>query len=515
MSDSRIFEVIVIGAGPGGLVATKELIEAGITSVLCLEAQHDVGGRFLEAYQSLTLTSSCSFSMFSDYWIGDGKQHHFWSKDEVLAYWRGYAAHFGVAPNIRFDCAVERCSYEVGNGWLVESASGEWFQARRLIIASGNNSHPNVPSWSTGLNGVRWLHASEYQEPSSFAGKNVLVVGGGESAADITLEIAKVAKQTWLSLRTSPGWIVPRKRGAYAADIATHRGVWGLPRRYGKFLSHRIIRHDLQQQHPYNSLAATLNKTVPSDLGVWGIFGTKNYSIPEAVVDYGCQLVGDVVTAAGGTLITADHVELLDVDCVVFCTGYRPGFNFAVDGVSIGEPRSFYKQVFHPELGEQLMWVGAARPCFGSQFPIMEMQSRLIAGVLSGRVELPSAQVREVSIRADAERYKQQLGHSAQRVGILVDYAIYMDDLAKMLGCVPPFWRSFFLQPRIWLRLVYGALQATQYRLVGFGAKPDLARELLLKLPLAPFNHMVKAGLLARLHYLLTLGFLRRESPLN
>lgn len=88
---------VVIGAGPGGIVATKELLEQGETDVICLEKSDRLGGIFSGAYDSLTLTSSCAYSMFSDHWIGDGNEHHFWTKAEVVDYWTAYARRFGAA----------------------------------------------------------------------------------------------------------------------------------------------------------------------------------------------------------------------------------------------------------------------------------------------------------------------------------------------------------------------------------------------------------------------------------
>jgi dimethylaniline monooxygenase (N-oxide forming) len=81
-----IYDCIIIGAGPGGLVATKELLEQGLEHIVCLEKSDRIGGVFSSSYDSLVLTSSCTFSMFSDFWIGDGKQHEFWTKAEVLDY---------------------------------------------------------------------------------------------------------------------------------------------------------------------------------------------------------------------------------------------------------------------------------------------------------------------------------------------------------------------------------------------------------------------------------------------
>ena len=68
-----MLDCIVIGAGPGGLACTKELLEQGLREVVCLEQASDVGGVFANTYDSLVLTSSATISMFSDFWIGDGK----------------------------------------------------------------------------------------------------------------------------------------------------------------------------------------------------------------------------------------------------------------------------------------------------------------------------------------------------------------------------------------------------------------------------------------------------------
>nr|AQU14177.1 FAD binding domain-containing protein [Hormoscilla spongeliae GUM096] len=69
-----MLDCIVIGAGPGGMVCTKELIEQGLQEVVCLEQAKDVRGVFANAYDGLVLTSSATISMFSDFWIGDGNQ---------------------------------------------------------------------------------------------------------------------------------------------------------------------------------------------------------------------------------------------------------------------------------------------------------------------------------------------------------------------------------------------------------------------------------------------------------
>lgn len=495
-------ECVVIGAGPGGLVCTKELIEQGIEDVLCLEKSDAIGGVFADTYDSLTLTSSCTFSMFSDFWIGDGRQHHFWSKQEVLDYWHAYARHFGVLPKIRFGAEVVAAEPFQG-GWRLNLADGTTISCDRLALAVGGNRFPNIPDWAEGLTGVSVLHSKDYRNGEPFVGKNVLVVGGGESGADIALEISRVARRCTVSLRTSAGWILPRKRGMMAADIATHRGLYGLPREFGIEVSRQISSHEASYADPVNDAAARLNARVTAPYGVWGTYGTKNFSLPEAVAHHGCQVVSGVsaIEEAGRSIAFADGAVLKDIDAIVLCTGYRSRLPFLPEPLPAQDPRALYKHMFHPRYADTLAWIGFARPGFGSQFPIMELQARYFGMIATGRARLPEPEAMENAAAEDARGYLQQLGHSGRRIRNLVDYHRYMDDLAGLIGCLPPFWSTLLFRPRLWLRIVYGATQATQFRLRGPGSKPALAREILMQLPVSRFNHVVKVGLKGRLWY--------------
>ncbi len=499
-----IHDCVVIGAGPGGLVCTKELIEQGIEDVLCLEKSAAIGGVFADTYDSLTLTSSCTFSMFSDFWIGDGRQHHFWTKQEVLDYWQAYAHHFGVLPKIRFGVEVVAAD-PVAEGWRLSLVDGQQIRCRRLALAVGGNRFPNIPDWAAGLTGVSVLHSKDYRNGEPFVGKNVLVVGGGESGADIALEISRVARHCTVSLRTSAGWILPRKRGMMAADIATHRGLYGLPREYGIEVSRQITRHEASCGDSVHDAAAKLNARVSAPYGVWGTYGTKNFSLPEAVAHHGCVVVGGIsaIENDGCSIRFADGESLQDIDAIVLCTGYQSRLPFLPEPLRAQDPRALYKHMFHPRFADTLAWIGFARPGFGSQFPIMELQARYFALIASGQQRLPEPEVMATVAEVDARNYLRQLSHSGRRIRNLVDYHRYMDDLAGLIGCMPPFWSTLLLRPRLWLRIVYGATQATQFRLRGPGNKPAVAREILMKLPVSRFNHVVKTGLKGRLWYAL------------
>lgn len=572
-----MFDCVVIGAGPGGLVSTKELLERGFHDVVCLEKTASLGGTFAKAYDNLVMTSSAIMSMFSDFWVGDGNDNKFWTKDEAVDYYERYAKHFGVYERIRFNSAVKSTNLREDGTWDVKLASEETLHTRRVILAIGNNDIPSYPTWQKSLTEIEYSHSKEYRNADKLAGKNVLVVGGGESGSDIALETAKVAKNCWVSLRSSTGWIVPRTIGSKAKDSSSHRGIWGLPREYGKNLknialdsedraaqpcgyakdtsSHRGIwglpREYGKQlkniapfaeesaqpcgyakdssshrgiwglpreygknlknvvpnptNNPVYDAAAMLNNKVEAENGPWGTYGTKTLSLPIAIANHGCKVVGEVsdVENGGKTLHTADGETLENVDVVIFCTGYQNYVAFLPEEIRQTDPRSLYKHMFHPAYGDKLAWVGWARPAFGSQLPIMEMQARLFAGICAGDISLPSLAEMEQTIAKDSAANLAQFEHNARRVRSLVDYYYYMDDLAGMMGCRPPLWQYFFTHPRIWLRMVYGATQATQFRLRGLGSKKALAQELLAKMPVSKFNYVVKAGIKGRIQYAL------------
>ncbi|NER79139.1 MAG: NAD(P)-binding domain-containing protein [Leptolyngbya sp. SIO1D8] len=498
-----MLDCIVIGAGPGGLVCTKELLEQGFCKVTCLEQAEDVGGVFANTYDSLVLTSSATMSMFSDFWIGDGSQHAFWTKAEAVNYWKCYAKHFGVFDRIHFNSKVVAVAPQGNEGWQVELASGETLLSKRVALAIGNNAIPKYPEWKNLLTEVEYYHSKEYRNADRFVGKNVLVVGGGESGSDVALEVSQVANKCWVSLRNTTGWVAPRRRGPNAADISTHRGVWGLPRDYGATLSEAIYQAELRQRDPVHDVVVELNKRIKVQKGVWGIYGTKTFSLPKAIVHHGCEVVGEIrdVLEGGKKLLTADGETLSDVDEVVFSTGYKNYVSFLPEELRETDPRSLYKHMFHPKYQDKIAWIGWARPSFGSQFPIMEMQARFFAMICTGERTLPVPSEIERITCVDRAAYLEQFEHNAHHVRSLVDYHRYMDDMAGLIGCEPPLWQYFVLHPRIWLRMVYGATQATQFRLQGPGSKESLAQELLMKLPVSKLTHIVKAGLKGRVIY--------------
>ncbi len=184
---SIMYDCVVIGAGPGGLCAVKHLLEQDL-NVLCLEKSDRIGGTFANTYDNLVVTSSAVFSMYSDFWIGEGNQHHLWTKDEALDYWSRYAKHFGVLQKIQYNSAVVDAT-TVDGGWMLAvdtgAAENSIVKTKRVALAIGNNSIPKFPDCSKQLTDIDYSHSMTFKNAKHLAGKNVLVVGGGESGTDM------------------------------------------------------------------------------------------------------------------------------------------------------------------------------------------------------------------------------------------------------------------------------------------------------------------------------------------
>lgn len=501
-------DVVVVGAGPSGLVTAKEMIERGFQDIVCLEKSDTIGGTFSNSYDGLKLTSSATFSMFSDFEVPRADHNQHWSKEEAVNYWRRYSEHFGVLPIVRYGIDVTRLEHSPDQTWKLHLSSGEAVSAKRVIFCTGTNTDIRLPDWVDAAQGVTVTHSRSYRSPNSCKAKNVLVIGGGESASDIAYEVSKVARRVTVSLRNGTGWVTPRARNDVAADNSTNRFFWSLPRDLGPAVSKDILEFEKDQNDPLNTAIHQLNQLVPSSLGIFGSYGTKTLALPLAMVENQTQIVQGVnqVREGGREIEFECGTVLKDIDEIICCTGFVNKVPFLPEEHAVETPRDLYKHVFHPDIGSSLAFVGFARPGFGAQFPIVEMQARWVGHVFAGDCDLPTGRSMKSVAAADASVYQDQFGTTGKRITALVDFHRYMDDIGNLIKCVPPLSRLFFQSPRVWKHIMFGPTQGTQFRLVGLGAKPKLARSILLSLPVSRLNHIVKIAFRRRLLRALRIG---------
>ena len=203
--ETERFDTVVIGAGQGGLSAAYYLQRAGRPFVI-LEGHPRVGDNWRERYDSLRLfTPAYGVSLVGFPYKKKGQICP--TKDEMADYLERYAEHFGFP--IRLGVRVTGLTRE-GDTYVVGTIGGSRFEAANVIVASGAHREPRVPAFATQLDpSIVQMHSTEYRNPTQLPTGGVLVVGAGNSGADIALEVA----------RTHPTWLSGPERGHIPVDI--------------------------------------------------------------------------------------------------------------------------------------------------------------------------------------------------------------------------------------------------------------------------------------------------------
>ncbi|HEX9106979.1 MAG TPA: NAD(P)/FAD-dependent oxidoreductase [Longimicrobiales bacterium] len=198
--------VIIVGGGAAGLSAAGAMARRGIDSVV-LEQDAELGGSWARRYDRLHLHTMRGFSGLAHYAI-PRRYPRYLSRDDVVAYLNEYARRLDL--RIAAGTTVVRVRPNEG-GWVVETAGGEPWRCAVVVVATGQYRVPVLPAWP-GREAYRGrlLHSASYANALTFRGERVLVVGAGNSGAEIATDLAENgAACVALSVRTPPT-IVPR-----------------------------------------------------------------------------------------------------------------------------------------------------------------------------------------------------------------------------------------------------------------------------------------------------------------
>lgn len=209
-------DVLVIGAGFGGIAVAVELRRAGIHDVVVLEAADDVGGVWREnTYPGAGCDVPSPLYSFS-FAPNPAWPRRYALQPDILAYLRRVARRFGVYNLVRFRSEVTSAEFDAETGrWSVRTSDGAEYSARVLVPATGQLSrpvYPSVPGTATftgpSFHSARWDHDCE------FSGKRVAVVGTGASAVQFVPHLARRAKSVTVFQRTAP-YVLPKRDRVY------------------------------------------------------------------------------------------------------------------------------------------------------------------------------------------------------------------------------------------------------------------------------------------------------------
>jgi putative flavoprotein involved in K+ transport len=220
-----LYDVIVIGAGQAGLAAGYYLQQAGLT-FLILEAGDEPVGSWPHFYDSLSLNSSAQYSSLPGLPF-PGPPERYPSRDDVVAYLRRYAAHFDLPIITR-----TRVSRVERNDRLfrIITTGGACYHTHTVVAATGFFGHPYVPDLPR-QNDFRGsvLHVAGYRRPEPFRGQRIVIVGGGNAAVQIGVELAEVAEVTLATrnpIRYQPQRVLGRDIHFWFQLIGLDRTQW-------------------------------------------------------------------------------------------------------------------------------------------------------------------------------------------------------------------------------------------------------------------------------------------------
>jgi putative flavoprotein involved in K+ transport len=307
-------EAVVIGAGPGGLAAAAMLQHAGVETVV-VDRADSVGASWRGHYDRLHLHTVRWLSHLPGFRIP--RRYGKWvARADVVRYLESYCAHHRL--DVRLNTTVSRID-RAGDGWVLRSPDGD-IEARYVVVATGHNHTPALPEWPgadtfTG----ELLHASRYRNATPYAGRSVLVVGSGNTGAEIAVDLVESgAREVRIAIRTPPHIVLREKYGVPSLAL----GV--------------LFRH--LPPRVFDPIAAAMRKVDIGDLSPYGL-PTPTDGLYERIrnddaiplVDVGfidALKQGTVTVAPAVTGFDGDDVLLADgsrlqPDTVIAATGYR------------------------------------------------------------------------------------------------------------------------------------------------------------------------------------------------
>lgn len=293
---SEQLNTLVIGGGQAGLAVGYHLGRAGVP-FLIVDANHRTGDSWRSRWDSLRLFTPNRFNSLPGMTI-PGRDWDFPTKDELADYLESYAAHFELP--IRHGVKVDRLRRE-GDLFRV-SAGNMTFEVDNVIVAMASYQVPKTPAFAAELDSrIVQLHVDDYQNPGQLQEGGVLVVGLGNSGAEIAKELAG-DRQVWLS--GEPSAVQPfrpeRLSGRLLMPIV------------GPLILNRLLTTSTPMGRRARS--KMLHKAAP-------LLRVK----PRDLVAAGVQRVGRVTGVLDGYPRLEDG-NVLDVSNVVWCTGFEPGF---------------------------------------------------------------------------------------------------------------------------------------------------------------------------------------------
>jgi len=422
--------ICVIGAGPCGLTALKNLVQQGLTDIVCYELSDTTGGNWVfrpdpshsSVYETTHIISSRKYSQFEDFPMPENYPD-FPSHAQMLAYFRAYERHFDLTRFIRFCSRVDHVAPDAAGGYTVRITTDGQSREERfdaVLVCSGHHWDPYVPAYPGTFDGDQ-LHAHDYKSAAPFRDRRVLVVGGGNSACDIAVETARVSAVTGISLRRGY-WIIPKIVFGAPTDVL-YAKLRRLPKRLRQILVGAGIRIAMGKWSKYG-LEAPQCRALE-------MHPTLNSDILNALRHGTVHPFPGIARLDGGDIVFADG-RRAGFDTLVWATGYRLSLPFFdpdfIDWRGATEVPLYLKMIPKDQPG--LFFIGLFQP-LGSIWPLADHQAHIAARIIAGKMAPPADLDRRIESETSHPHWNFE---KTPRHAIEVDYQEFRADLLKALG---------------------------------------------------------------------------------
>jgi len=473
-------KIAVIGSGSSGLVTLKYLLDSfPANDVICFEKGYSVRGCWGDQRRGFISTSTKYTTQFSCFrkWSSDvsPKQNfeEFYRGGEFGDYLEAFAAHFNLKERIRFGVKVQHLEWQVDHWSLqfIENGNEERMAFDAVFLCTGLVNQ-KVPFSSAAI--------PMTENPEGIRNKTVVVVGGGESAADVANYLAKPEHNNtvFLSLRSGIR-VSPRYhpiRGV-PSDFLRNRLLLSFDKRIRnwvgehfvtfrirfnrlleKWFPHQHTNTDKDQQAQALRRKWDLALKARSKGGLFNVFHNKSDDFLDAVAEQRLQIIGLPVDDQWADYFDFDGSQTLRLspDILVWSTGYRSSLTDLSGGLI--QLKDFHHGCIHTDK-HNLFLIGFARPIIGNIPSISEVQARYTVGVLAGKYPLPD-NLHEIQ----QERWKivrSEYGTINTENVYPVEQFPYCDILAKEMGVMPSLITVKSLHT--WLKIMLAPASTTHY----------------------------------------------------
>ena len=462
-SSQMTTNVAVVGAGPGGLVASRWLLSQGFEPTI-FEQGPSLGGQWSGTpgrsgvWPAMYTNTSRIMTAFSD--LPHGGDFVYLSNRDVRDYLHRYADGFGLTSRIRFDTPVVSLRQD-GAGWLVGHADTEQ-HFDRVVVASGRFHAPAVPAVPglatfTGSAGV--ISTYDYRGPSPYLGKRVLVAGCAVSALEIAAELALLGAASVVVTQRRQRYVLSK----FAAGVPSDHRIFT---RYGTLANETLPAAEIDRQLKEIVLEAggspeQYGAPAP-DPSLFAAGVTLNAGYLPLVAEGRITVRPWMNSVADATVTFADG-RADEFDGIVLGTGFTLRLPFLSDDVrAVLDLDSVHldadRYTFHPDL-PGLAFVGMWDQS-GGYFVPLELQARWIAYTWGGTIPATT----EANQRLAIGNYRARRGMSQKTRMNLVALTF-----ARAAGVEP----SIANWPNLRRALLFGPLAPSCFRLEGPDALPD------------------------------------------